>query len=302
MDRTHMRTSASLLVLLSYTAWGQTTFAPVGATWTYTQRYPFSADSAIFTLTCTGDTLIDGRICSVLQAGTTTCFHPYGGGKAFTYTSGDSVFVRSSTGFSLLHAFDAVAGSSWDIPWSVQGGADTIRVQVLSTGIEVIDGLPLRVLETESTMIYEGVGPIWPVPARITERLGHSIYLFYWGFESCDVDLLGPLRCYSDPLITWTNPQLAGCELGTGLHEITAKPAFTIAPNPATRGEVVQVRRVGTSAGQARVEVYDATGSMITSFPMRSQTIDLDLPGPGLFLIRVSYDAGLSTTQQVVMY
>ena len=62
-----MRTFLPLAFLLCTSLHAQTTFAPIGAAWTYTQGFAFAPDSGLFRIECLGDTVIQGTICSVLD-------------------------------------------------------------------------------------------------------------------------------------------------------------------------------------------------------------------------------------------
>ncbi|MBP6390784.1 MAG: hypothetical protein KA175_02045 [Flavobacteriales bacterium] len=226
---------AALLTPVALSA--QTTFAPIGAIWAYSQYFAWGPDSSLFTLTCTKDTVLMGRVCSVLNGTVLDCYFPHSGEEAYTYASGDSVFLfdQDQQNFDLLYAFNATVGDSWDIPRLIWNPLDTIHVEVIGTSSTVIDGYPLRVLEVEITTIYEGIGAMWPVPATITERLGHSIYHFLWGYEACDMDILAGLRCYQDSAIGWLNPQFPQCDLGTSIAETNGHRSWSLLPNVIER-------------------------------------------------------------------
>lgn len=220
-----MRTIIASFLLLPLYAAAQT-WAPIGAKWTYSQHFVTGPDSSLYILECVTDSLIQGHTCSVLQGNFNGCFFP-GSGRAFTYASGDSVFLfdEERQDFGLLYAFNAQPGDSWDLPRHIWTPNDTVRFEVNAISTTTVDGQTLRVLDLTSTVIYgDDIGPMWPLPAMVTERLGSNIYPFLWGHEACDMDVIGPLRCYEEstlpmpepppPLpIQWLNPRYPQCAL-----------------------------------------------------------------------------------------
>lgn len=275
-----------------------TVFAPVGAMWTYTQRFAWGPDSALFNLTCTGDTLILGRSCSIIQGGVTDCYFPWVNGTAYIHSSGDSIFLfePGDQSFDLLYAFNAVAGDTWDFQRYIAGPLDSVHFEVIATSTTVIDGMPLRVLDVEQTVVYDGVGPMWPMPIRIIERLGNLTYHFLWGSEACDMDILGPLRCYEDPGITWLNPQFPQCELSVGIAEQHTTPLLTALPTLAATGEPIHL-----TCDRGLIELFDAAGRTMLERTTSGFTT-LELERPGTYLLRFTSRNGEVAHEWIVVY
>ncbi|MBK7083827.1 MAG: hypothetical protein IPH53_03850 [Flavobacteriales bacterium] len=296
-----MRTLLFASALLPLSLIAQTTFAPIGAKWSYEQHFAWGPDSNLYTLTCIGDTTILGHTCSVLDGSTTDCYFPYSGGQAYTYVSGDSVFLfdQDQQNFDLLYAFNTAVGDTWDIPRSIWNPLDTIHVEVMGTSSTSIDGSTLRVLDVEITTIYEGIGAVWPISATITERLGHAIYHFLWGYEACDMDILGPLRCYEDPDITWLNPQLPQCELGTGFMESNGHGNWSLQPNAIARN---------TSASLLCAEpglvwdLLDAQGRIVSSGSASVGRTAISIARPGGYLLVLSRNGRTIGRDRVTVY
>src|SRR4026208_2473277 len=110
-----MRILPLLIALVPVALPAQTTFAPIGATWTYTQHHAFSSDSSLFVIESVGDTVIQGVTCSILEhtQGSSGCmpFHGYVG------TMGDSVIFWSvgANAFRTLYVFGVPIGSYWSM-------------------------------------------------------------------------------------------------------------------------------------------------------------------------------------------
>lgn len=296
-----MRTLFLAAALIPLSLIAQTTFAPIGAKWSYSQYFAWGPDSSLFTLTCTKDTTLLGHACSVLDGTVLDCYFPHNGEEAYTYVSGDSVFLfdQDQQNFDLLYAFNASPGESWDIPRFIWNPLDTIHVEVLGTSSTVIDGYPLRVLEVEITTIYEGSGATWPVPATITERLGHSIYHFLWGYEACDMDILGGLRCYQDSAISWLNPQLPQCDLGTGIDETNENGSWSLQPNVIERNTTASL--LCTEPG-LDWSLFDGQGRIVSSGSASVGRTAINIARPGGYLLVLSRNGRTLGRERITVY
>ena len=260
-------------------------FAPVGAQWTYTQTAVFAPpfDSTLFILVCTGDTVIQGRDCSIIEqiAGWPTCM----GYERYLSVSGDSVLMWNTAlnGFTPLHVFNAPVGSSWQtlIPDpAFPPQSDTIAWTVTATGSTVIDGQTLQTMELLPSI---GIPDGWvPTGGTVVERLGDMAYLFPWIYGVCDGDVIAPLRCYEDPDISWLNPLFAQCDLSTGMPEVGSPGPLLLTPSVAPVGESMSV----TCPGAIALEVMDAHGRLIAASAPISGRVELRLPAPGVYTLR----------------
>ena len=279
-----------------------TVFAPIGATWTYTQHYAFSADSALMVIECVGDTVIDGLTCSILEptqgAGGCMPFHRY------VSTVGDSVlfWCGADSSFQTLFDIGADIGDSWSMRADYNGSwmnGDTLTWTVTDTGSTVIDGLTLHTLEVavQSTQ-NAGTAPL--SDEVIVERLGPFPYLFPWIFGACDGELNGPLRCYTDADISWLNPQFAQCALSVGLEELGDDRPFDVWPNPVEPGGTLTIRP-RRPMGPASLEVSDVLGRILGRWALSGDQLVLRLPGTGVFLITWRDGSGTPATVRVVV-
>ena len=281
----------------------QTTFAPTGAMWSYTQGFAFAPDSGLFGIECVGDNVIQGTNCSVLDysGGISECM----GFRHFVATTGESVVFWEPTDstFRTLYVFGLSPGEGWKTlvgrgyydlgTWVTV--YDTLSFEVITSDVAVIDGFPLR-----RSVVQANWSPDWPsqnVPfsGTIIERLGHSLFMFPWIDGACDFEYTGPLRCYSDPDITWLNPQFPQCDLSVGMEEAITGVPFRIRPTLATTGETIQV-----IARRGTITVLDATGRLVHQLPIHGQG-SFDLDTPGTYLVRFTAPEGDSTHQRIVV-
>jgi|GEM_PF-3583237 len=205
-----------LLALFPIPATAQTVFAPIGAEWSYTQHYVGGPDTALFRIHCIGDTTIQGVNCSKLSwsGGFSACM----GFFPFVTTAGDSVlfFDPADNTFRTLCVFGLPVGGTWRTIIGLggqEGLHDTLLYTVTAADTIMLAGLPLRRTTVEVT--YElGSYVHAPSDGQFIERFGNMDFLFQWFYGPCDNEINGPLRCYSDPEVSWLDPQYPQCELG----------------------------------------------------------------------------------------
>lgn len=202
-----MRKILTLLFLVPLLATAQS-WAPIGATWTYKQTNCCSPDSTVAVIQVVGDTLIGGKMCRDLQmtVGWQMCYEL----PRFQYESNDSLFYWNEleNTFELFFRWDAVPGDTWSTP--VAG--DTLLWTVADTGsVQVAD----EMLRNWTVSVASSQGIMYCPITEVTERLGPSSTPFTWVWPQCDGELYTGLRCYADSVISWLNPQVPQCGLGT---------------------------------------------------------------------------------------
>lgn len=126
------------------------TWAPEGAVWHYTY---YSGGWGIYvsymTMTVIGDTLIDGRNCSILNLVGPGDSIPYYNALYYTYQSNDTVFLYDGTQFRMLYNFNVVPGDSFETytPHDIGlcwGEDPTTQVVVDGVGYELVNGVNLK--------------------------------------------------------------------------------------------------------------------------------------------------------------
>lgn len=295
------------LLLMPFLFWStlnaQTTFAPIGPTWSYTQDVQWNADSTVFTITAVGDTLINGASCSVLDfsGGISACM----GYRRFVTTRGDSVLFWEpiDSTFRTLYVFGLSPGEGWQ---TLVGGGyfddggwvtvlDTLSFLVTSSDMVEINGLSLRRSTVQAIWSPFTGGQNMPISGTITERLGHSGFLFPWIDGACDFEFNGPLRCYADPDITWMNPQFPQCDLGVGVEEHDGAQ-IAIQPTVVRQGETILV-----SSPAGTVEVFDASGRAVSS-STTSGKLSLTLHRSGSYVLRLTSERGERSVERVFVH
>jgi hypothetical protein len=180
-------------------------FAPVGAVWHYT-KHIFPPKGVVYeknfmTVECTGDTLINGKLCSVLlKSDHTTCSDMEE--LSFIYEENKRVYwyVPLLDEFTLLYDFNLEAGDSWEVISTIENTDTCLRlITVDSVSFISVNDETLKVMHVKGAwMEYFGT---------ITERFGHSEYMFPWPYGcligdtlavDCWGNLITELRCYED--------------------------------------------------------------------------------------------------------
>ena len=298
-----MRPLLPLAFLICTSLNAQTIFAPIGATWSYTQDVQWNADSAVFKIECVGDTLIQGMNCSVLaySGGISECM----GFRHFVATSGDSILFwepRDST-FRTLYVLGLFPGEGWQ---TLVGGGyydlgtwvtvyDTLSFEVTSSDLVVIEGVSLRRSVVQANWSPITSGQNVPFSGTIIERLGHSGFLFPWIDGACDFEITFPLRCYSDNDITWLDPQFPQCELSVGMNEVHSGSSFEIHPTLTASGEPFQL-----NGSQGTVILLDAVGRVVLQRSIEGPA-SFDLDDPGTYIVRFTASEGGTSHQRIVV-
>jgi hypothetical protein len=180
-------------------------FAPVGAVWHYTNHIlppkGFVYEKNFMTVECTGDTIINGKLCSVLlKSDHTTCSDKEE--RSFVYEESNKVYwyVPLLDEFTLLYDFNLDAGDSWEVISTIENTDTCLRlIEVDSVSFISVNNETLKVMHVKGAwMEYFGT---------ITERFGHSEYMFPWPngcligdtlAVDCWGNLITELRCYED--------------------------------------------------------------------------------------------------------
>lgn len=285
-----MKRIAILLYLLPFLASAQY-FAPVGATWHYSEfsAAPITYQEYFMKFEVTGDTIIDGKDCTILEKeGKLTCYErPW---TEYFHYSNDTVFVynQDSSTFQMLYDFNANTGDSWEIvvPGFPTGDVDTNVVLVDSTDILTINGQSLKRQYVTYTF-QSDEAPNYQYPSVIIERIGDTEYLFNYYFDLlgvCDFNTSGGLRCYEDSLLgLYETGIVDSCEhfeLVSGLNENDLS-AFQIIPNPSS--DFIQVQL--DQGSPEKIEFIDLHGKLILE--TQDNLINISEFDSGIYLVRV---------------
>ncbi|MCB0787197.1 MAG: hypothetical protein KDB75_03770 [Flavobacteriales bacterium] len=276
------------LIMMSSLQLAAQSWAPVGATWTYEQRFFGGPDSALLVMSVVKDTVVQGRASQKLNIvqGWVDCypFYPiisYDGDSLLLYDEADSTF-------KLMYCFNAEPGDTWTS--FIHHGeltffSDSITWTVLDTSSTLLGGEVLRTLTLEVVSDNLMLVPYcWPVCVAI-EKVGAMNYLFDFPIGICDNEVVRSLRCYSDSTITWQNPDVPQCALGTSVPELNAQ-AFRVAPTLLDRGEALTVDLGDRlDAEGLTIRLTDLSGRMVREAPIAGTRTTLQVDASGAFLV-----------------
>lgn len=307
-----MRLPASIpLLFLTIVLQAQTTFAPVGATWTYDVYNPWGGSISPVSFTATGDTVIHDVTCQRIDLGgqvPCTYFHFQGSyPHLFTCTSGDSVFWfdRISDTFRLLAPFDAQPGSSWQITLPSDMGDPSVSdiAQFTVTAVQTIDvdGQALRRLRVSQAFITNNGYLRFPTgTGTFTERLGHEFFMIPWLMQCADAPTPTSLTCYSDPDMSWPDPDTP-CGTTTGIADQAHEATWSVTPTLIEAGQAIRVSATTPSSTRAHWQVTDVLGRKLQEGAFQGSSQALMLERSGTFLITVWTDRGEVLSQRVVV-
>ncbi len=170
-------------------AFAQTTdFAPVGATWYYSEvSFIIPYPEKFRLVEVTGEEVFQGKLCRKIEGLTGCGLH----NPCYVFSQNDSVFYWSihTSSFQLLYDFRAVPGDSWEIDGMLPP-VGAVRIQV--------DSLSTRVVGNDTLKAWcVSYSPEWfDWGTEILEKVGNTCFLG----PSSDLCENGPcgIRCYSD--------------------------------------------------------------------------------------------------------
>lgn len=272
----------------------QDDWAPIGATWYYSEEFAFSGDQSFAMVTSIGDTIIDGKNCRILEKTKTIgCnLRPY---KEYFHLNNSSelfFYDEQFDGFQKLFDFEAKAGDSWNIYLSTELEADitdTVVYVIDSISQVQINGRMLR----EFHYRQEFTGPYYegPSTARYIEVIGPTVYFFPWYIGYCDGNMIGGLRCYEDSEFGHYETGIVdSCDytyewLGVKTNNFTNT---TVYPNPASFFLTIEFDNPEFVNGQ--LIIYDNLGRVVNIVEdIFDSKIDLDVRQyePGIYYFRL---------------
>lgn len=274
-------------------------FAPVGATWYYTQVSIGGPEVNFTYIESLKDTVIDGVECRQLGGNPSECVWT----GEFVFDSNDSVFFwhPDRQEFCLLYYFDAEVNDTWTVHHITSnfgsGLPDSSVVRVDSVGTETVSGQDLRVLYLSHLNPFINY---WEFGGKVIERIGSLFYLFpYLGV--CD-PVPGDLRCYQDSVIFFKQGPYHCDEILSSISEVK-KVDIKVFPNP-TSGIVT----VGVSEpiiGERILRVFDMNGREVFTIPINSldQRLSIDLTSidSGIYSLELNLDDQYLRTRVILI-
>jgi hypothetical protein len=243
------------MCVLSVLASAQTVdFAPVGATWVYTQRgfFPPPFSETPHVVEVESKEMYQGQLCSKLvglNEGTVS-------DPLYVYTSNDSVFFYSdfSEQFELLYDFGAEPGESWIVNGlGTLNDCDSLTVVVDSLSVREVSGVELDVIHVsypDEPAFYEW----WD---EIIIGIGNTMYLTP-NFGFFEYPPMG-IRCYTagDTSLQFVTYPCDTTFIISSTADVEEAPTVHLSPNPFSTELQVELE---LQARSAILELYDLTG------------------------------------------
>lgn len=260
----------NIVATVCIAAYGQNTFAPIGAKWYYgiNGGYWEPNTDNYETFEVIKDTIIEGNQCSVLEIRYHTTQGDIGTVTRYEYLYQELQKVyrwfKNSQEFSLLYDFSANVGDSWEV--SVGDGYATMQV----TDIEIvtISGVSLKQLHLSHN------GSLFSFGTTVTERVGGNGYMFPSDFGATDGSIPS-LRCYQDDEISL---HLTQCDFVSGINT-----TYSEQTNLIVGDDYVQLLM-----GAERADFYNTSGQFVVSVkPDNSGKISTASFAEGIYFIKV---------------
>lgn len=287
-------------VLFSATSIAQE-FAPVGATWYYTQTFAINGDTSFVKIESIGDTIIGGNNCKILLSNVTTCAGEEV--RNYIWNNGNQVYFFENNGFELLYDFDADAGYEWEIIKDFFGENDTISIHVDSINFENYDGVQLKELYvTISSNIW---GYIPATSNKIIERIGDMHFLFPWLNAICDDNFAGPIRCYEDSVISLSfSDVFQTCDYTTDVISLPfSQKSYTVFPNPISNMGILML--IEPLKYNTDFEILNSFGervySGILNANQQSQELNLQNIKTGLYYLYLYNNNNLKPLKFIIL-
>ena len=287
-----------LFTAFTFSCFSQKEWAPIGATWHY--NINDIVEFGYLKIESKKDTLVEGKICKLLQSTTTVyavpgIYHNQNLDALITYQDNNKIYVYQHNKFLLLYDFNPSVGDIWDVwgIWNIYNAwntgfekSDTVscvtgRVIVDSIKSITMNNLELKSIYTSpyhnSTMQYSGV---------IIEGIGCLGYLL--PISKCnqhiDSEYPGPIRCYNGSTFSyyWTNKD---CEYITGIEQLSSETSAAVYPNPCS--EYINISN--KNEGLLEVRLYNLSGVLLfnENVSSNSNSIDVSKLSKGTYLLKI---------------
>jgi len=271
-------------------------FAPIGATWYYSEGFAFSGDIGYSKIESIGDTIINSKSCKILKKSNIEgCsnrpqiefFHENDSGEVFFYESDLNIFQK-------LYDFNAAVGDSWYIKLKYNDGlelkiVDSVKYYVESISYLNINGNNLKVFHIKVEP-YQNYYEVYHSKSKIIENIGDVDYMFPWNLWFCDDNIISGLRCYEDNIIGFYSTGIVNsCNYTyhwTGLEKGTyEKSDLLIYPNPAENFINIYIKGIS----EFHFEIFDQSGRIIQSDVSFDSAIQSNISclKPGFYFVRI---------------
>ncbi len=243
-------------------------FAPIGAEWYYTEKFAFSGDIKYIKIESVGDSLINGKLCKVLNKSTDIeCqFRPL---TEFVYTEDNKVYFYDSifSEFQVLYDYSLNEGDSWYIKLTQDLEIDSLKITIDSIAYTNINDCNLKTLYVNYNYVQNPLG--YDLTSVIIEKVGDIHYLFNnftWPLIACDANYSDGLRCYEDSVVGFYETGIAdSCTYVYNWVDIQEHSKISgsikVIPNPVSMGSQIIVNVENEVISQ--LKIFDISGRIV---------------------------------------
>lgn len=283
-----MKYTLTLLVLLNFiNVFGQTEWAPIGATWHVSKREGNMPPNEGYVLwEVTKDTTILNKSAREIQK---TYFHSNGQDTSYlkseyTYEENDTVYILKDNQFHMLYNFNSVVGDKWTIYgkdsiceyFCCDGNPNPNNGTVIVDSIKtvVINNITLKAIYTSP----DSLSP-WHYYGVIIEKIG-CLWTMLPEAINCAVDAIGEhgvLRCYKDSDIEYKSKYLINSNYDCNrLINYTSSVVIdydntVIFPNPANEYINISTANTTNASIGKHYEIIDIQGSILMRKPISNK-------------------------------
>lgn len=140
-----------LVIILIPVIGNAQTWAPIGAKWSFGVGYAFSPRIGNVEWRVIKDTVVNNKNCRISQRFGVDVEGDYTD-RMITYEDSNRVYWFTRNQFALMYDFNKVAGESWVL----HSNTCTVTVQVTATGVDTINGKPLKTMEIMAGGVMNG--------------------------------------------------------------------------------------------------------------------------------------------------
>jgi len=282
----------SVALILKFIQSSSQEWAPVGSTWYYT---PPGYGNCVY-IKSVNDTIVNERQSKLLEI--RYCYDDMLISEELIHQSGDSIYFLHDSTFILLYNLSASIGDTIEVYQSefmpITGFLHHGSPETISTfGYKVVgyDSIDIAGEWRKRQRIENLYNTGWKVSIGnypfIIDGIGSMCYFFGRFSGTIPEELMGQLRCYSDDLVNWKNPDWTeDCDfLFTGVDD-PILPKILLHPNPFSNNISIEIDR----PSRCFVKVYDYTKKLVISTSFYNSVIVGDNLRQGLYILILESD------------
>jgi len=279
-----------IIVLLKTIANGQT-WAPIGAKWTFGIAWAFAPLIEYNEWISTCDTLVGGHTCKLIERNGGAVVSDISD-KLITYEDSNKIYWYNTfiNQFTVLYDFNKNAGDTWLMK------IDTcdLLISVDSTGIEIINGFPVKVLWTSEGKMLQHIGNVHrPNPDMTYKCYGWIM----------DANYYTGLRCYEDSLLGLYDFGIApSCDFTNSINDIANNPVrIKIYPNPFSNQTTVTTGEILKNATLTIFNSFGQQAGQIKNISGKTITLQRNNFASGLYFIQLTQDNKTFATEKLLI-